>query len=262
MRRKRELHRVPPETAARGFHLAVQNGQNLFSASKVLLDANSPIALGLAQLGQEEIGKSMLLLAVVGLDDVDEAWKWFWGEWRDHRIKAHRAYLYEIIYPQRIELRGEKKRVLDGGPLRANIAHEKEAAFYVDYDPKQQIFIAPTTAVAADEPWSRMLTLAYLGLTAGAVHDALLENPEEIQFRFSSFSEIAFRLCTEKIFQQDMPAIVAEFGARSDRHGLFTASLQRHLDSIKLRSPRQLPDKDENPEPSPPSRRNERSGSR
>jgi AbiV family abortive infection protein len=242
MAKKREFHRVPPQAAAHGFHLAVQNGQHLFSASKVLLDANSPIALGLAQLGQEEIGKSMLLLAAVGLNDVDDAWKWFWREWRDHRLKAHRAYLYEIIYPQRIELRGEKGRVLDGGPLRDNIAHEKEAAFYLDYDPAERRFIAPPMAVAADEPWSRMMTLAYLGLTAGAVRDALFEDAEEVQFRFSTFSEIAFRFCTERIYQQDMPGILAEFGARSPRHGLFTGSLQRHLESIKLRIPQRLTD--------------------
>lgn len=223
---------VPAADSAEGYHLAIQNGQRLFSASRALIADSASIALGLAQIGQEEIGKSLSLLAAIGMRPVDHAWKWFWRDWRNHRTKAHRAYLYEIIHPQRIELRGEGGRVYDGGPLRDTIVQEKEAAFYLDYDAAKGQFVGPLTGVKTEEAWSRLGTLAYLGLTASAVHDALFE--DDAKFRLTTFSEIAFRLCTEALYQEDMPGILAEFESRSERHGSLVASLGTHLDSIRL----------------------------
>lgn len=233
MTKKRAPNVVPAHASARGYSLAIQNAQRLFAAAQALIGEHAPVALGLAQLGQEEVGKSLSLLAAIGMTPVEDGWKWFWRDWRDHRTKAHRAYLYEIIDPQRIEIRVGSGRQYDGGPLRENIAHEKEAAFYLDYDAAKSEFIHPLSAVKPEEAWSRLLTLGYLALTASTLHDALFES--DAQFRLSAFSEIAFRLCTESIYQQDMPAILDEFGARSGRHAELVSSLRAHLAVNRLR---------------------------
>jgi len=214
--KKRVLPQLPPETSAQGYSLAVQNALALLDAASSLRSEVPSVSLGIAQLGQEELGKSLSLLASVGLTRNDEAWKWFWDSWRNHTVKAHRAYLYELIDPLRIEFRGSDGRNYDGGPLRPSIEQEKEASFYVDYDHQAGSFVAPLAAVASEEATSRVLTLGYLGATASAIHDTLMET--QSAFRLGAFSEVAFRICTEPLMQEDMPALLDNFGSRSDRH--------------------------------------------
>jgi AbiV family abortive infection protein len=203
MAKARPVQIVRPDASARGYSLAVQNAQRLFAAAQALIREHTPVALGLAQLGQEEVGKSLSLLAAIGMTPVEEGWRWFWRDWREHRTKAHRAYLYEIVDPQRIEIRGRDGRQYDGGPLRENIAHEKEAAFYLNYDASRAEFVDPLSGVLPEEAWSRLATLGYLTLTASTLHDALIER--DVQFRLSAFSEIAFRLCTEGLSSRICP---------------------------------------------------------
>jgi AbiV family abortive infection protein len=197
----------------------------LFDASSMLVNAHSAVALGLAQIGQEEIGKSLSLLAAIGLKPVPDAWNWFWQGWRDHGMKAHRAYLYELLDPLRIEIQAPDGRILDGGPLRDRIAMEKEAAFYVDFDGMTKEFIAPEDAVKHFEAYSRIATLGYLARTASIVHDTLIA--KDLEYRTTAFSEIAFRICTENIYQQDMTAILEEFAKRSPKRHELIEDLRR-----------------------------------
>jgi hypothetical protein len=68
------------------------------------------------------------------------------------------------------------------------------------------------------------MTLAYLCATAEAVRRALLADDDV--FRLPAFAEIAFRICSERIYQQDMPQLIDEFRRRSPRHEALVADLE------------------------------------
>jgi AbiV family abortive infection protein len=233
MGKRRSAPIVAPDVLARGYRLAIENSQRLFRASaKLIHEGHASVALGLAQIGQEEVGKSLSILAAIGLRPIPAAWENFWREWRNHQIKAHRAYLYEILNPQRLEVWGRDGVRHDGGPLRATISEEKEASFYVNYDEVRGEFVAPASAVDTIDASSRLATLGYLALTASAVHDALVG--DQAEFRFTAFSEVAFRLCTERIYQQDGTAILGEFANRSPQHAALIRDLRASFASNKL----------------------------
>jgi hypothetical protein len=110
---------------------------------------------------------------------------------------------------------------------------EMEAAFYVDFDFKTGLFVLPQESVTATEAHSRLATLAYLGLKAAVLHDVLFA--EDPKFRLSVFSGIAFRMCTEEIFQQDMPGILEQFAEGSARHRALVEDLHRGFAVKKIR---------------------------
>jgi AbiV family abortive infection protein len=75
---------------------SIDNAMRLHSAGVCLLKEHPEICLGLFELGQEELGKSYSCLAAMGVkEDAKEFWKSFWEEWKNHEIKAHRAFYYE-----------------------------------------------------------------------------------------------------------------------------------------------------------------------
>ena len=44
-------------------------------------------------------------------------------------------------------------------------------------------------------------------------------------FRLPAFAELAFRICSENIYQQDMPQLIEEFRRRTPRHEALVADL-------------------------------------
>jgi AbiV family abortive infection protein len=207
-----------------GYGKAISNGLRLFEASVDLTAEFPDVALGLAEVGQEEIGKSLSLLAAFSL--APGQWKWSWSAWKNHQLKAHRAFLYELISPVRLEARTADGVRSLGPPLRRKITHEKEFSFYVNFDPQSGEFVSPAKAIAAIETHNRAATLLYLTVTAWHVKAAL--DDEDPLFRYEAFSEIAFRICSERIYQQDMPEIFSEFESRSPKH-------QRLIESVRAK---------------------------
>ena len=197
------------EQTRQGYELAIENGLQLLRASVTLIFEFPEQALGLAQLGQEEIGKSMSLLAAFSLPPDPEAWRWLWGDWRRHDLKAHRAFLYELIDPLRIETTAPDGKRLAGLPSRDKISQEKEFAFYVNFDEHSGMFVAPNATISRDEAFNRVFTLLYLGFAAHDIGAVLTDENE--RERIIAFSPIAVRICTENLYQQDMPAILDKF---------------------------------------------------
>jgi AbiV family abortive infection protein len=199
-----------------GYKGAIENAFRFFGAATDLCSKYPDKALALAQLGQEEVGKSLTLLAAFSLPPNEEAWKWFWQDWASHQTKAHRAFIYELVNPFRLELISPAGDVYSGLPLRNKIHQEKESGLYLDFDFQNLSFISPVNSVTPFEAIARASTLSYLVATANAIQRALFHADED--FRLSTFSEIAFRICTEQVYQQDMPWLLEEFRRRSPRH--------------------------------------------
>jgi AbiV family abortive infection protein len=140
-----------------GYIQAIENAIRFLGASSDLIQAFPDKALALGQLGQEEVGRSLTLLAAFSLPSRAHAWEWFWRGWNNHQLKAHRAYLYEIISPLRIEIKGPNGRRFAGEPLRPRISQEKEAGLYVDFDASSGRFLSPSQQVSNLEATARTM---------------------------------------------------------------------------------------------------------
>ncbi len=221
---------IPAEKLVEGYEYAVENGSRLFNAALLLLDKYPDKALALAQLGQEEIGKSLTILAAFHLPEIPTAWTWFWKGWKSHTLKAHRAYLYEIIYPLRIEMKAPDGTKYAGHPLRTPISKEKESGLYVNFDVASSCFVNPISDVSNFDALARISTLLYLSTTADAVRRVLLHT--DIPFRTKEFGAVAFKICSEEVYQQDMPQILEQFGASSVRHAKILHDLNMALRSV------------------------------
>lgn len=109
------------------------------------------------------------------------------------------------------------------------IQHEKEAGLYVDFDLKSMEFKSPLHTVSNYEALARTSTLCYLSITADAVQRTLFF--KDTNFRLTAFGEVAFRICSEDIYQQDMPNILEEFHSRSIQHAELISDLNIALDA-------------------------------
>lgn len=215
--KSRSKHRALSfEQLREGYVQTIENAMRFFGASVDLRQTYPDKALALAQLGQEEVGRSLSLLSAFNLPPDPSAWEWFWGGWANHQLKAHRAYLYEAISPLRIEIDAPDGRCFRGEPLRPKISQEKEASLYVDFDQASGHFLSPSQQISSFDASARMVTLCYLCATADAIRRALLADDDS--FRLTAFSEIAFRICSEELYQQDMPRLIEEFRKRTPRH--------------------------------------------
>jgi AbiV family abortive infection protein len=214
-----------------GFSKSISNGMRLWKSGLKLIDEYPDVALGLFELGQEEIGKSFSLLAAFSFDKDISNWKIFWSEWKNHNIKVHRAFFYEHISPYRIEIDDGEHHKLSGFSLREKIFHEKEYSFYVNFDQKKKVFLLPEENVKTIECFNRAVTLSYMSITSSSVQIALDEGDKEVNYRL--FSKIAFRILTEEIYQQDMPKIFNEFSKQSSTHASIINNLSKALDRGK-----------------------------
>lgn len=229
MKKKPRQTQIPKEVLRKGYEKSVSNGISLVMSAMTLLDDFPHIAPGLSQLGQEEIGKSLSILAAFQLKKGE--WQWFWSAWLDHKKKSHRAFLYELISPHRLEMHSETGERHAGLSKREAMPQEKEAAFYVGYDELQQIFLLPEENVSQVEILNRTMTASYLAQKAFFIHSAL--EMSDAEFRYEAFSEIALRVCTENIYQQDMPGILEEFRLRSERHAALIEDMAHEIGKEK-----------------------------
>lgn len=228
MQKAKFKHRVLSFAQVReGYVQTIENAVRFFGASTNLIQAYPDKALALGQLGQEEVGRSLTLLAAFALPAESNAWGWFWKGWNNHQLKAHRAYLYQIISPLRLEIQAPDGGWFAGEPLRPKISEEKEAGLYVDFDHESGRFLSPCQQVSGFEAKARAMTLAYLCVTADGVRRALVADDD--LFRLSAFGELAFRICSEHIYQQDMPQLIDEFRRRTARHEALIADLETAL---------------------------------
>src|SRR5260370_11824006 len=210
-----------------GFRKTTGHAHRLLSASLSLVSESPELSLGLAEVGQEELGKSLSLLASFSLPTAKFGWEWLWRGWKNHRLKGYRAFLYELVSPVRIEMHGKEGLLMSGIPSRDQIQHEKEFSFYVNFRPESGKFVSPRMEVELREAVNRVMTLSYLSVTASATEKALEE--ANSAFRYDAFSEIAIRICSENLYQQNMPAIYAEFERRSREHRELMQALGKHL---------------------------------
>lgn len=227
MKKVHKPYRITPEVLRKGFELSVSNGFSLSMSAMTIVREFQQVALGLAQLGQEEIGKSLSILAAMYLPNSDESWQWFWRDWRNHQLKAHRAFLYELISPLRVEFLTPKGERFAGLSQRQSMPLEKEAAFYVDFNETTMSFVAPDKSVTINESLNRLISVNYLSNKAFGLYRGLEANDSE--FRYAAFAEIAFRVCTEKLYQEDMPKVFEEFRCRSQRHDALIIALAKEF---------------------------------
>jgi hypothetical protein len=68
------------------------------------------------------------------------------------------------------------------------------------------------------------MTLSYLSVTADGVRRALLF--EDPIFQLIEFGKLAYRICTESIYQEDMPAILQTFRQQSAKYEKLIENLQ------------------------------------
>ncbi len=210
-----------------GYSKSLNNAERLNSAGLKLIGKHTEIALGLFELGQEELGKSFTFLATFIFSDTSVAEEFLFKDWRNHRVKAHRAFLYELISPLRIIVKDGKGNVLSGGSVREKLHHEKEVSFYVNYDNKQKRFVEPLETVQSVEVGNRGGTLLCLLNTALCVKKALDDG--DIETNYKLFSDLAQRLLCLAIYQQDMPAVFEAFTEQSPQHARIVDNLVKRL---------------------------------
>ena len=70
----------------------IETAKLLMDAATPLLSTSPEIALSLFQVGEEEIGKSFLLLAACGYQEDLYLWSDFWLAWRTHDRKVALAF--------------------------------------------------------------------------------------------------------------------------------------------------------------------------
>lgn len=221
---------IPLNQLKIGYNLTIENAIRCLGASQTLVDEYPEKALPLAQIGQEELGKSLTLLAGAALPEDEEVWSWFWDGWRNHILKAHRAYLYEIINPLRIEVPKPDGTIYAGGPLWQSISQEKERGLYVDFDLQKQIFIGPSQEIDKIAALLRISTLLYLSSTADAVRRTIFFDNED--FRMEEFGKVALTICTEEIFQQDWPLLKEKLKSTSEQHKMLLDDIDIALKSV------------------------------
>jgi AbiV family abortive infection protein len=198
------------------FSASVDNAMCLFNAGQYLTtkyEGSIFPSLGLAELALEELGKSYLCLAYYSKVPRLQDWNAFWKEWRNHDLKAQRAYCYEFFCLLRVELDSQKFK--DNFPtLRKKFSKEKEFSFYVDIDKSNRKIHVPKKEILDDECINRLFSLMGLLNATAYIEDWMRsENSEEFK---NAISDYAYTVMTTKVFQQDAHEILKKM--RSDNN--------------------------------------------
>ena len=190
------------------FSNSIDNAFQLFYACQHLTtkyEGKKFPSLGLAELALEELGKSYSCLAYYSKVDEMNDWKTFWKEWKDHDLKAHRAFHYEFFCLLRFELTDEKFKK-NFPTLRGRFSKEKEQSFYVDIDKSNRRIHVPENEIQEDECINRMLSLMGLLNAAVTVRDWIAESNSE-PFK-NAISDYAFLTITRQLFQQEVEQVL------------------------------------------------------
>jgi AbiV family abortive infection protein len=213
------------------FDASINNALQLFNSATVIFKENDikHISLGLAELALEELGKSYTCLAYYsfgGIDDRDSVaiWKNFWKDWKNHTVKAHRAFFYEFFCLWRIEIEDSSKFAPTS---RKTIPTEKEISFYIDFDMNDRKIINPFQNIDVNETVNRVTSVIGPLNAALAVQKLIRDNNNEYTTAISDYALITI---TENVYQQDVEAVLAKMKknlrnydkALYDIHELFT----------------------------------------
>jgi AbiV family abortive infection protein len=201
-------------------------------AAQLLLDGLPAQALAIGQIGQEELGKSWQLLTAFRLEPASPLWRGFWSDWRSHRRKAYAAFFYEWLNPFRVQAVASDGQPVGGWSQRESITSEKEVGLYVDFDDKTRTFLKPSDSVERLEAVSRLLSLVSLTMTAGAVHDTLVERDPE--FAFTHFAAIPARISAAFTLQETVPALYDDLASRSEQHADLIVRLRSRFERNAL----------------------------
>ncbi len=219
----RTTRRLTREQVIDGFRLCLQNVGDLQQGALATVSVARAVALALAQVAQEELGKSMLLLCAATFQDKAD-WREFWRRWNNHDAKASMAAWYEWIDPLRMSVRDEHGRQFDGIPVRGRYSYEKEAGLYVDFDDEFGAFVLPAWRVPAVEAFGRIGAMGSLALTAAGIHDVIMH--QESDFRFDFLSRHVRRLWRGFVSQEEMMTTLSATRSESDRHERLVLELE------------------------------------
>lgn len=183
------------------FYASNKNANSLLSVAltNAFNENSGQISLGLAELALEELGKSFTCLSYYFQSDEDADWVDFWKAWKNHTIKAYRAFLYEFFSLLRMEL---PQTAVNGITKRAKIPLEKEVSFYVDFDCKTKKILQPFMEIDKTEIVSRVSSVIGPLNTVGLLEKLIKKNSSEIYL--NAISRYAHIVMSTEIYQQDV----------------------------------------------------------
>jgi len=179
------------------FNASVDNSMELFQASIHLAfnyDKKKFPSLGIAELALEELGKSFSLLAIYSTADENTDWNQFWKDWRNHDLKASRAFFYEFFCTLRLVL-SSKVRDEENNPIpRGKFSIEKELAFYVDFNKNNRTVHVPGRDISDEECQARAASLVGLLNPALTIKDWInSDKPESFKNAISDYANFVIR---------------------------------------------------------------------
>jgi len=193
------------------FCSSIDNSFSLFKAAKELALSTSENkkfpSLGLAELALEELGKSFSCLAIYSKVDLTDDWSIFWKEWRNHDLKAHRAFFYEFYCVTRLEI-DFKDKILNFPTNRQRFSKEKEVSFYVDIDKGNRKIHKPEFEISNEECLRRIVSLVGLYNSAFHVKKWMTECVDEITKH--AISDFAYIKLTTEMYQQDVLGVLEQ----------------------------------------------------
>lgn len=207
------------------FSYSIDNAFELFNAAQhltVSYTGEKYPSLGLAELALEELGKSYTCLAYYSKANKINDWTVFWKEWKDHDLKAQRAFFYEFFCLLRVELDIQKFK--DKFPtLRERFSKEKEHSFYVDIDKSNRKIHIPSKEITDDECINRLTSL--IGLLNATFHIRdWFETDNSENFK-NAISDYAFETISKQMYQQDVENVLKKMRTENEEYN-------RGLDTI------------------------------
>ncbi len=191
----------------------IENATQLLNSAISLSGTDEKhVSLGLAEIALEEIGKSFTCLAYYSVADSMKDWTAFWKDWKDHKSKAHRAFLYEYFSTIRVELKDKP----DYFPSKRHaIPHEKEVSFYIDFDKSKREIIIPKTTIDQVEIFSRITSIFGLLNSSMLVRDLLKNKSKEYKKAVSGY---AFLVMTSGISQIEAEELLPKLKDGVEEH--------------------------------------------
>lgn len=186
------------------FCSSIENAHALYESARETIfhsEGRKFPGLGLAELALEELGKSYCCLAMYSkCKIVTTDWSPFWKDWKNHDLKAHRAFFYEFFCSTRVEI--DFSRIeLNFPSARSSFSGEKEAAFYVDIDRGNRKIHRPVVEISDEECMRRLVSLLGLFNSACYVRDWMTSS-ESKDFK-NAISDYAFTTLNTEMYTQD-----------------------------------------------------------
>ena len=208
--KKEELYKL--------FINSLDNSYNLYESAKKILDSaniEKHASLGLAELALEELGKSYSCLAYYSESSTLKDWKDFWKEWKNHDLKASRAFFYEFFNLLRIDNVDDN---LNFPTNKESFSKEKEFSFYVDIDKSNRKIYIPKQEISETECRRRIYSLLGLFSSALYIKDWFDENKNE-DFR-DAISNYAYRTISTEMSQQDVNNVLSKMKTKNKDYNL------------------------------------------